>query len=272
MPSSTTRRPVRAPGATDPDPRFARYRATGDRNLRNALVEDHHWLGTHCAQRFVRKGVPREDLVQVAMVGLVKAVERFDPDLGYRFTTFAVPTITGELRRHFRDHTWALRVSRRAKEDYLRVKQVVDELHQSLGRSPAIPEIAQLAGLTVEEALAALDVGDAYRGVSLDVDDHDDDEWSAAGRFGVEEPGYAAGEARAILPRLLSALPSDRDRLIVKLRFVDEMTQSEIAGVLGLSQVHVSRLLRSSLERMRRAASSGAADATGSADPELAVA
>jgi RNA polymerase sigma-B factor len=253
--SSSTLSPHPTGAGTAPDPRFAEYRATGDRAVRNALVEDHRWVATHCARRFVRKGVPREDLVQVAMLGLVKAVDRFDPSFGFQFTTFAVPTITGELRRHFRDHTWVVRVSRRAKEDYLRVVQVADELYQTLGRSPTVPEIAERTGLDTEATLAALDVGEIYRSVSLDVDD-DDEEWSDTKRFGVEDPGFAAGEARTILTRLLSSLPSDRDRLIIKLRFVDDMSQSQIAEVLGLSQVHVSRLLRASLDHMRRAASS----------------
>jgi RNA polymerase sigma-B factor len=240
-------------GSTAPDPRFVRYRASRDRALRNALVEDHRWLGLHCARRFERKAI--EDLEQVAMVGLVKAVDRFDPDFGFTFSTFAVPTIMGELRRHFRDRTWALRVPRRAKDNYLTVKAVADELQQSLGRSPNIPELAHRAGLSLEDTLEALDVGNSYRGIPLappGEPDGDDDRGDEARRLGVDDPGYAASEARMLVPGLLAALPGDRERQIVRLRFVENMSQSQIATELGISQVHVSRLLRSSLRLMRR--------------------
>jgi RNA polymerase sigma-B factor len=236
------------------DPRFAGYRATGDRGIRNALIESHLWLGQHCARRFALKGEPDDDLEQVAMVGLLKAVERFDPDRGFVFSTFAVPTIVGELRRHFRDRTWAVRVPRRAKESYAKVKTVADDLHQVLGRSPTVPEIAQRADLSIEDTLDALEVGGSYRSVPLDPAEDDDGDRGVgeAGRLGVEDPGYAASEARTMIPALLAALPNDRERQIVKLRFVDNMTQSQIAARFGVSQVHVSRLLRASLDRMRR--------------------
>jgi RNA polymerase sigma-B factor len=239
-------------GARTPrlDPRFAEYRKTGDRSIRNALVEDHRWVGIYCARRFVRKGVPSEDLTQVAMLGLVKAVDRFDPDMGHSFTTFAVPTIVGELRRHFRDCTWGVRVRRKAKENYLVVKDVADELNQVLGRSPTIPEIAGRTGLSAEDTLDALGVGNAYRAAPLDIgDDEDEDDQSI---LGVDDPDYARLEARLVLPGLLAALPGDRERRIIELRFVDDMSQSKIAAELGLSQVHVSRLLRDSLRCMRR--------------------
>jgi RNA polymerase sigma-B factor len=240
-------------GGARVDPRFAEYRATGDRTIRNALVEDHRWLGTHCARRFARKGESAEDLVQVAMVGLVKAVDRFDPGLGYTFTTFAVPTILGELRRHFRDHAWAVRVRRKAKENYLMVKGVADELLQVLGRSPTISEIADRCGLSVEDTLEAAGLGGLYRGSALDVGDDDDGEpGEHIGCLGVDEPGYARCEAHLVLPGLLASLPTDRDRRIVELRFVHDMSQSEIAAALGISQVHVSRLLRASLRAMRK--------------------
>jgi RNA polymerase sigma-B factor len=232
------------------DPRFAEYRATGDRSIRDALIEDHRWVGAHCARRFVRKGVSTDDLFQVAMVGLVKAVDRFDPDLGYSFTTFAMPTIMGELRRYFRDCTWAVRVRRRAKENYLVVKAVVDELHQVLGRSPIVAEIAHRADLSAEDVLDALGVGDAYRAAPLDFGDDEDE--NDESDLGVHDSGYARSEARVVLPGLLAALPSDRERRIIQLRFVQNMSQSQIAAELGLSQVHVSRLLRDSLRRMRQ--------------------
>jgi RNA polymerase sigma-B factor len=233
------------------DPRFAGYRATADRELRNSLVEDHCWLARHCVRRFKNTGEPIDDLLQVAMVGLVKAVDRFDPALGFAFTTFAVPTIMGELRRHFRDRTWALRVPRRLKDHHLILKNGADQLQHTLGRSPTIPELAAHCGLSTDEALEALEAGNAYRGVSL-MSDQDDDPNNDTEHLSVDEPGYATSEARMVVPGLLAALPSDRERQIIKLRFVDNMSQSQIAAKLGLSQVHISRLLRTSLDQMRR--------------------
>ena len=231
------------------DPRFFAYHKTGDRVLRNQLIEDHRWLAIHCARRFAHKGEPLDDLIQVAMLGVLKAIDRFDPERGVMFTTFGVPTIVGELRRHFRDKTWTLHVPRRAKELYQVVSGVVDELHQTLGRSPTVPEIADRAGVTVEETLQALEVGDCYRGVPLAPPS--DDDTPDAITLGNDDPGYAATEAKLTVRNLLEALPNERERMIVKLRFVDGLTQSQIAAEIGVSQVQISRLLRSSLEKMR---------------------
>lgn len=231
------------------DPRFAEYRRSGDRAVRNALIEEHRWLALHCARRFDHKGEPLDDLVQVAMVGVLKAVERFDPAFGTRFSTFAVPTVVGELRRHFRDRTWSVHVPRRAKELYQTVSGVVDDLHQTLGRSPTMPEIADRAGVTVEEALQALEVSACYRGVPL-APPSDEDPIDTP-TLGTEDVGYLAAEARATVGTLLAVLPGEREREIIRLRFVDGLTQSQIAVEVGVSQVQVSRLLRASLERMR---------------------
>lgn len=231
------------------DPRFAEYQTTGDHRIRNALIEDHRWLAVHCARRFAHKGEPLDDLVQVAMVGILKAVERFDPEYGVVFTTFAVPTAVGELRRHFRDKTWAVHVPRRAKETYQVVSGVVEELSQILGRSPSVPEIAQQANITVEDALEALEVGGCYRGVPLSPPSDDDAQDSSP--MGEVDPGFDATDARLTVNDLLEALPDERERRIIKLRFFDGMTQSQIAADIGVSQVQVSRLLRASLEKMR---------------------
>ena len=247
----TSTHPVRTTHPTEGlDPRFAEYRRSGDRAIRNALIEDHRWLALHCARRFDHKGEPLDDLVQVAMVGVLKAVERFDPTYGTRFSTFAVPTVVGELRRHFRDRTWSMHVPRRAKELYQAVSGVVDELHQVLARSPTVPEIADRAGVNVEEALQALEVSGCYRGVPLTPPNDDDPLESPT--LGDDDGGFLAAEARMTVRTLLAALPAERDREIIRLRFVDGMTQSQIATAIGVSQVQVSRLLRSSLERMRR--------------------
>ena len=239
-----------APARPRLDPRFAEYYKTGDHKLRNRLIEEHRWLAVHCARRFAHKGEPLDDLIQVAMLGVLKAIDRFDPGYGVMFTTFGVPTIVGELRRHFRDKTWTLHVPRRAKELYQIVSGVVDELHQTLGRSPTIPEIAERAGITVEDTLQAIEVGDSYRGVPLAPPS--DDETPDAITLGGVDPGFAAAEAKLTVRTLLEALPTERERMIVKLRFVDGLTQSQIAAQIGVSQVQISRLLRASLEKMRR--------------------
>ena len=231
------------------DPRFAEHRRTGDRALRNALIEQHRWLALHCARRFDHKGEPLDDLVQVAMLGVLKAVERYDPAFGTRFSTFAVPTITGELRRHFRDRTWSVHVPRRAKELYQTVSGVVDDLHQTLGRSPTVPEIADRAGVNVEEALQALEVSGCYRSVPLSPPGDDDAVESPV--LGEDEKGFLAAEARVTVGKLLAVLPTEREREIIRLRFVEGQTQSQIADAVGVSQVQVSRLLRASLDRMR---------------------
>lgn len=234
------------------DPRFHAWRATGDHVLRNELIEEHRWLAAHCARRFTNRGEPREDLEQVALLGLVKAVDRFDPDRGVAFSTFAVPTIVGELRRHFRDKTWSVHVPRRAKDLYQAVAGAADELTVALGRSPSIGEIAQHAGVTVDEALQGLEVRACYRSAPLEPGGEDEDTESAD--LGVEDDGFDLVDARCILSSLLRSLPTARDRLAVELRFVEGLTQSEIAARIGVSQVHVSRLLRASLVRMRQAA------------------
>jgi RNA polymerase sigma-B factor len=248
--TATTARPA-APESTgrDLDPRFALYRETGDYKVRNELIEEHRWLAVHCARRFAHKGEPLDDLVQVAMVGILKAVERFDPDYGVVFTTFAVPTVVGELRRHFRDKTWAVHVPRRAKETYQTVSTVVEELSQILGRSPTVPEIADRASLTVEDTLEALEVGGCYRGVPLSAPT--DDEPGDALPLGDQDPGFEATEARMTVRGLLDAVTDERERRIIKLRFFDGLTQSQIAAEIGVSQVQISRLLRASLEKMR---------------------
>ena len=231
------------------DPRFAAYRASGDRAVRNELVEEHRWLAVHCARQFVRKGEPLDDLVQVATVGIVKAIDRFDADRGVSFATYAVPTITGELRRHFRDKTWQVHVPRRAKELCQQVTGVADELSQSLLRSPTVPEIAQRVGTSVEDTLEALEVRASYRGVPLAAPGEDDAAAGAADDH--RDQGYEAAEARVAVSQLLDTLPSDRDRRIVRRRFLDGCTQSEIAAEVGVSQVQVSRLLRANLIRLR---------------------
>jgi len=232
----------------DPE-RFRRYRATGDRQLRNKLIEDHRWLALHCAKRFANKGEPLDDLIQVALLGVLKAVERFDPDFGATFATFAVPTITGELRRHFRDTTWAVHVPRRAKDLQHTVKVAVNELGQMLGRSPTVDEIAGHAGVPVEEVLDALEAARCYRKTPLAATS-DDGEVDDLTTLGGPDSSLDAVDATATVQRLLAELPA-RERRIVELRYMGGLTQSQIADLVGVSQVQVSRLLRASLAKLR---------------------
>lgn len=229
--------------------RFRRYRASGDRALRNELIEDHRWLALHCAKRFANRGEPLDDLIQVALLGVLKAVERYDPDFGATFATFAVPTITGELRRHFRDTTWAVHVPRRAKDLQHTVKVAVSELVQLLGRSPNVEEIASQAGVPVEEVLEALEAARCYRKTPL----------TATGEYGERDDLTTLGDvdtrldavdAAATVSSLLDELPP-RERRIVELRYRGGLTQSQIAELVGVSQVQVSRLLRASLARLK---------------------
>ena len=256
---STIRRARRTGGDADaptdePDrhedvERFQRYRATGDRRLRNELIEDHRWLALHCAKRFANKGEPLDDLIQVALLGVLKAVERFDPDFGATFATFAVPTITGELRRHFRDTTWAVHVPRRAKDLQHTVKVAVNELGQMLGRSPTVDEIAGHAGVPVEEVLDALEAARCYRKTPLAATS-DDGEVDDLTTLGGPDSSLDAVDATATVQRLLAELPA-RERRIVELRYMGGLTQSQIADLVGVSQVQVSRLLRASLAKLR---------------------
>lgn len=232
------------------DERFRTLRATGDRALRNALIEDHRWLALHCARRFAGKGEPLDDLIQVAMLGVLKAVERFDPDYGATFATFAVPTITGELRRHFRDTTWAVHVPRRSRDLQHTVKVAVGELGHAFGRSPTAGEVAEHAGVAVEDVLDALEAARCYRKAPLPAAGDDDE--GDIDNIGDHDRGIDAVDARVTIDALLRVLPA-RDRRIVELRYMSGLTQSQIATLVGVSQVQVSRLLRASLAKLNRA-------------------
>jgi RNA polymerase sigma-B factor len=235
--------------------KFADYAATRDTALRDQLIAAHLGLAEYLARRFANRGEPLDDLIQVASVGLLKAVDRFDPERGLEFSTYATPTIVGELKRHFRDKGWAVRVPRRVQELHLRLAKVVNSLSQELGRSPTITEIAQHAEVTEEEVLEAIEAGHAYRFASLDAPTGggEDDASTLASQLGDEDPAMEDIEHRVALSPLLSTLPP-RERTILHLRFFEGMTQSEIAGRLGISQMHVSRLLARSLTQLREQA------------------
>jgi RNA polymerase sigma-B factor len=237
------------------------YARTGDKDLRDQIVASQVGLAEYLARRFKNRGEPIEDLIQVALLGLLKAVERFDPGRGLEFSTFATPTIVGELKRHFRDKGWAVRVPRRVQELHLRMGTVVNNLSQELGRSPTIPEIAQRAEVSVDEVLEAMEAGRAYRFSSIDApagDDEDRAQSPAAAQLGEDDTGLEEVEQRMLLSPLIASLPK-REQMIIHLRFFRGMTQSEIAARLGISQMHVSRLLARSLAQLRDRAGAEAA-------------
>jgi RNA polymerase sigma-B factor len=236
------------------------YAESGDKVLRDEILASQVGLAEYLARRFKNRGEPIEDLIQVALLGLLKAVERFDPSRGLEFSTFATPTIVGELKRHIRDKGWAVRVPRRVQELHLRMGTVVNNLSQELGRSPTIPEIAHRAEVSVDEVLEAMEAGRAYRFSSIDAPGDDDDRAPSPGaaQLGEDDTGLEEVEQRMLLSPLIASLPK-REQMIIHLRFFRGMTQSEIAARLGISQMHVSRLLARSLAQLRDRAGAEAA-------------
>lgn len=233
--------------------RFVEYRRTQDRDLRNELIEEHRWIAVHCARRFDKRGEPLDDLVQVAQLGVLKAVQRFDPEHGASFTTFAMPTVLGELRRHFRDATWALRVPRRMKDLHVELSGEIERLSQRLQRPPTVDEIAASLQVTSDDVLHAMEASSAYRAAPLTPpsdDDSEEDSSAEGSTLGGIDGSFLVADDRHELAALLATLPA-RQRQILHLRFFEEMTQSEIAEIVGISQVHVSRLLRASVDKLR---------------------
>lgn len=230
---------------------FQRYRRFGDQTARERLIDRFLPLADRLARRYRKSGEPVEDLVQVARVGLVKAVDRFDPDRGVAFTSFAVPTILGELRRHFRDFVWSVHVPRGMKQRLLGVDAVAAELAGRLGRSPSPAEIAEAAGMSTEEVLEAMDTAATADCLSLDapLGTEEDGAHSYADTLGAEDDRLELVELAASLEPSLRGLPG-RDRLLLHMRFIDGLSQWEIAERLGVSQMQVSRRLRRTLDRL----------------------
>ncbi len=234
--------------------KFVEFAETRSPRTRDELIEAHLGLAEYLARRFSNRGEPLDDLTQVASVGLLKAVDRFDPTRGVEFSTYATHTIVGELKRHFRDKGWAVRAPRRMQELYLRLGRTVSTLSQELGRSPTIPELAADAQVSEEEVLEALEAGQAYRFASLDAPSPgEDDGDTISSQLGAEDAGMIDAEHRVVLSPLLAQLPK-REQVILHLRFFEGLTQSGIAERLGISQMHVSRLLARSLAQLRSAA------------------
>jgi RNA polymerase sigma-B factor len=227
----------------------------GDTAAREALVERFLPLARQLARRYQHGGEQLDDLIQVASLGLLKAIDRFDPNRETAFSSFAVPTILGELKRHFRDKGWSVRVPRDLQELAVRVERVSDELARELGRAPSMAELAEHIGVTTEQVLEAREAAAAYRAVSLDRPRDDDDEGDAgmADSVGIEDPGYGVAEDAATVERLMRIL-SEREREVLRLRFAEDLTQSEIGARVGVSQMHVSRLIRHAVAQLREAA------------------
>ncbi len=231
--------------------RFEQLRATSDPALREALISDHLWLARHGARRFAGRGEARDDLTQVASLALVNAVDRFDPEMGVRFATYAMPTIVGELRRHFRDRSWSVRVARRLKDLHVELRSAKEELTHHLGRAPTVDELADFVDATPDEVLEALEAGAAYRAGTLSTGPvgADGQELEEPAVLGTDDEELAAAPDRVEVQRALQTL-SERDRRVVYLSFYAGLTQSEIAEEVGVSQVHVSRILRACLTKL----------------------
>ncbi|SED98908.1 SigB/SigF/SigG family RNA polymerase sigma factor [Streptomyces sp. TLI_105] len=226
----------------------------GHQYVRNTLIEMNMTLVRYAAGRFRARVEEREDIVQVGMIGLIKAIDRFDLSREVEFTTFALPYIVGEIKRFFRDTTWAVHVPRRLQEARVELAKATDELSSRLGRAPRVAELAPLMDLSEEQVIEAQLAANGYRSASLDAaigsGDDEDDDAALADLLGEEDPALELVEDFHVLAPLVEAL-DERDRLLLHLRFVEELTQTQIGERLGVSQMHVSRLLARSLGRLR---------------------
>jgi RNA polymerase sigma-B factor len=222
--------------------------------LRAALIERHLPLVTFMARKFADRGEPLDDLIQVGTIGLIKAIDRFEISKGFEFSTFATPTIVGEIKRHFRDKTWAVRVPRRLQELGASVTKATTELTQKLDRSPTPKEVAKHLGITVDDVAEALESNAAYSTVSLDVTS--ETSTSIGETFGALDEALEGVEYRESLKPLLAQL-DDREKRILQMRFFDNLSQSQIATELGISQMHVSRILNKVLTHLREGLISG---------------
>jgi RNA polymerase sigma-B factor len=229
-----------------------RYHEDGDLQARERLIERYMSLVRSLARRYSYRGEPLDDLVQIGAIGLIKAIDRFDLERGVELTTYATPNIIGEIKRHFRDKGWSVRVPRGLQELNVQLSRLMEQLTVQLSRSPTIPELAKAAGVEEEQVLEALESGRAYTSLSLSVGGGggDDDDLDPLESLGTEEHQYEVSEDRAVLAPGFAVL-DERERKILQLRFFEGLTQSQIAQQVGISQMHVSRLIRRSLEKIR---------------------
>ena len=229
---------------------LVRFYEDGESAVRQELIEAYLPLAKAIARRYAGRGEPLEDLYQVASVGLIKAIDRYDIARGFELESYAVPTIVGEIKRHFRDRAWAVHVPRRLKELNMALTGLVESMSATLGRSPTVAELAGAAGVELEEAVEALDSGRAYSAVSLTTPAGEGREVELVHTLESGDDPYAEADDRALVEEGLDALDT-REQTIIRLRFFEGMTQSQIASQVGISQMHVSRMIRRSLEKMR---------------------
>ena len=232
---------------------FLEYRETESPELRNEIVEKNLHVAEYLARRYMGRGVELDDLVQVASYALVLAVSRYDPDKGTKFVTFATPTIIGEIKKHFRDTMWSLKVPRRLKEISIKIADIKDDIYEKTGRVPTVNELAEIMGVSVEDILDAIESGRSYSTFSLDTDQEEGEDGSTSQfeKFlGEEEIGYANFEHSRVFEKVLEDL-SPREKEIIKQRFVNEITQQEVANALGVSQMTISRIEKMMKEKFR---------------------
>ena len=231
---------------------FRRYKEEGDEEAREQLIMSHINLVRFIAAKFKNRGEPLDDLIQVGTVGLIKAIDRFDPERGLEFTTYATPTIMGEIKRHFRDKGWTIRVPRRLQELSAKVNLATDELTVKLQRSPSVDEIAAHLGTTADEVLEAMESSSAYSSVPLEGagNPDDDDAPAVIDRYASVDGDLEASDDRMVLEEAIKGF-SEQEQQVIRLRFNEGLTQVEIARRLGISQVQVSRMLRRALKRIQ---------------------
>ena len=231
---------------------FRRYKEEGDEEAREQLIVSHVNLVRYIAAKFKNRGEPLDDLIQVGTIGLIKAIDRFDPSRGLEFTTYATPTIMGEIKRHFRDKGWTIRVPRRLQELSAKVNSATDELTAQLQRSPSIEEVAEYLGTNADEVLEAMESSSAYSSVPLEGqgNNEEDDAPSVIDRYASVDGDLEASDDRMVLEEVIGEFP-EADQQAIRMRFIDGMTQVEIAKRLGISQVQVSRMLRRALRRIQ---------------------
>ncbi len=231
---------------------FRRYKEQGDEEARDQLIMNHLNLVRFLAAKFKNRGEPLDDLIQVGTIGLIKAIDRFEPDRGLEFTTYATPTIMGEIKRHFRDKGWSVRVPRRLQELSSKVNQAQEQLTNELQRSPSVEEIAQRVDASVEDVLEAIESSSAYTSVPLEAGGNNDDDEapSILDRYADEDQDLVASDDRMVLEEAIADF-SPREQEVIRMRFMEGMTQVEIAEKLEVSQVQVSRLLRRTLRRIQ---------------------
>ena len=233
---------------------FEEYQRTGDREVRNRIVEAHRHVADYYVRRYERRGVPHDDLLQVSLLSIVRAAERYDPARGVEFSTFAGRTIEGELKRFFRDRTWSIRPPRRVQELHLALRRAQEEMAQTLGRSPTVKELARFCEVSQDDVLEALEASGAHQAASLDqsrTTEADDTGSSLGDRvLSTDEAGFDHTDRRDLVQGLLADLP-ERDRQIIEMRFFENLTQPEIAERIGVSQSYLSRVLRRTLLDLR---------------------